>query len=132
VKENTSKTNNNKKIKSFKDLLVWQEGHALVLALYKETKNYPREEKFSLIDQIKRAAISVTSNIAEGFSRKSYKEKLQFYYLSLGSVTELENQLLISRDLKYITQLRYEEVEKKIVSVHKLLNLLITKTRTFI
>ena len=85
---------NNPKIKSFTDLQVWQEGHKLVLLIYKVTKKFPKEELFGLTNQIKRAGVSITSNIAEGFSRQSYKEKLQFYYMSLGSLTEIQNQLL--------------------------------------
>ena len=63
----------NNKIQKFTDLLAWQEGHRLVLMVYKETKNFPLEEKYGLIDQMRRAAVSFTSNIAEGFSRKSSK-----------------------------------------------------------
>ena len=79
-------------IKSFTDLQVWQEGHQLVLLIYQITKTLPKEEKYCLIDQMRRAAISITGNIAEGFSRHGFKEKLQFYYMALGSVTELQNQ----------------------------------------
>jgi len=66
---------NNKNIKTFTDLVVWQEAHELVLAIYKITKNFPKEEMYGLVSQMRRAVISVTSNIAEGFSRRSYKEK---------------------------------------------------------
>lgn len=77
-----------RKIKSFTDLNVWKEGHKLVLQVYKLTKEFPKEELFGLTNQIRRAAVSITSNIAEGFSRHSYKEKLQFYSTALGSLTE--------------------------------------------
>ena len=70
----------NKKIQSFTDLDAWREGHALVLAIYRITRDFPREEQFGLVSQLRRAAVSITSNIAEGFSRLSYKEKRQFYY----------------------------------------------------
>jgi len=90
-------------IKSFTDLIVWQKGHALVLEIYKITSFFPKEELYGLTSQIKRAIISVTSNIAEGFVRHSKKEKVQFYYVSLGSITEVQNHLIIARDLHFIT-----------------------------
>lgn len=73
------------KITSFTDLEAWRIGHSLVLRIYKATKLFPREEQFGLISQMQRAAVSITSNIAEGFSRRGAKEKIQFYYLALGS-----------------------------------------------
>lgn len=124
--------NNKNTIKSFTGLQVWQEAHKLVLMVYKLTKKFPKEELFSLTNQIRRAAISITSNIAEGFSRQGYKEKLQFYYMALGSLTELQNQLLIAKDLGYLNQAEFVGTVKQIISVHKLLNAFITKTKSFI
>jgi four helix bundle protein len=92
------------RIKSFTDLHSWQEGHKLVLAVYELTKKFPEDEKFGLVSQMRRAAVSVTSNIAEGFSRDSYADKKHFYVMSHGSLTELQNQLLIARDVKYIKE----------------------------
>jgi four helix bundle protein len=80
------------KIKDFKDLNTWREAHKLVLMIYGATKTFPREEIFSLTSQVRRAAISITSNIAEGFGRQGYKEKIQFYYFAQGSLIELKNQ----------------------------------------
>lgn len=119
-------------IKSFTDLQVWQEGHQLVLLIYQITKTFPIEERHCLIDQMRRAAISMTSNVAEGFSRQGFKEKLQFYYMALGSITELQNQLLIAKDLGYLNQVEFDKVVKQVISVHKLLNSFISKTKTFI
>ena len=113
------------KITSFKDLVAWQEGHKLVILIYGLTKVFPIEEKYCLIDQMRRCVISITSNIAEGFSRKGKREKSQFYYMALGSLTELENQMLISYDLKYINKVKFDEISAKIVSVNKLLHGLI-------
>ena len=84
--------NNDKpKIKSFTDLIVWRKGHQLVIAIYKITNNFPKKETFALTSQMQRCVVSITSNIAEGFSRQGIKEKIQFYYMALGSVTELQN-----------------------------------------
>ncbi len=121
----------NEKIRSFTDLITWKEGHKLVLEIYKLTKSFPKSEIYALINQMKRCAISITSNIAEGFSRKSKKEKSQFYYMALGSVTELQNQLLIARDIGYLTKKEFSDVAEKTVKVHKLLNGLIKSSRTY-
>ncbi len=90
------------KIQSFTKLTVWQEAHQLVLLVYKFTNSFPQHELFGLTNQMRRAVVSVTSNIAEGFSRNSAKEKIHFYYLSLGSLTEFQNQAVIARDLLYL------------------------------
>lgn len=113
------------KIKSFTDLHCWQEGHKLVLQIYQLTKQLPKNEIYSLIDQIQRAAVSITSNIAEGFSRQSNKEKLQFYFTAKGSLTELQNQLLIARDVGYITNEQFQDTAKQTVIVGKLITGLI-------
>ena len=123
---------NTTKIKSFTDLNAWKEAHELVLYVYQLTKNFPKEEQFGLTNQIRRAIVSVTSNIAEGFSRNSYKEKSQFYSIALGSVTEAQNQLLIARDLGYITKDVFLIAADKTIIVNKLLNGLIKKSKTMI
>ena len=122
----------NNKIQKFTDLLVWQESHKLVLMIYQATKNFPKEELFGLTSQLRRAAVSITSNIAEGFSRQGYKEKLQFYYMALGSLTESQNQLLIAKDLNYLEQIEFNKIAKQSISVHKLLNGFVAKTKTFV
>lgn len=122
----------NKKIKSFTNLNAWIKGHNIVLDIYKLTKSFPKNELFGLVSQMHRCAVSITSNIAEGFSRQSYKEKIQFYSISQGSVTELQNQLLISKDLNYITKKEFENIANKTVTVHKLLTGLIKKSKTMI
>jgi len=116
-------------IKSFTDLNSWQEGHKLVLMVYKTTKDFPVDEKFALVDQLKRCAVSITSNIAEGFSRQSYKEKTQFYSMALGSLTELQNQILIARDVEYITKDKFKELADQAVKTHKLINGLIRSSK---
>ena len=92
---------NAKKIESFTDLVVWQESHKLVVSLYKATETFPQTEIFGLTNQMRRCVISITSNIAEGFGRQSYKERVQFYSIAKGSNLELQNQLLAARDIGF-------------------------------
>ncbi len=117
------------KIESFTDLIAWKEAHKLALLIYKVTQDFPRKELFSLVDQMCRCSVSVSSNVAEGFSRQTKKEKIQFYYMSLGSLTELQNQLLIARDIKYVTKESFDEIALQTVRVSKLINGLIKSLR---
>lgn len=119
----------NQKIKNFTDLNAWQEAHCVVLLVYKTTKTYPDDERFGLVPQMRRCAVSMTSNIAEGFSRFSYADKSHFYSMALGSNTELQNQLFISLDLKYVDNEAFQEITEKCILVNKLLNGLIKKSR---
>lgn len=120
------------KIKDFTDLNAWQEGHKLVIYVYKFTKSFPREETYSLVDQMRRAATSVTSNIAEGFGRQTYKEKVQFYYLAQGSLVELKNQMIIARDVSYLKENEFTQLYDQANITHKLLQGLIKKSKSFI
>jgi four helix bundle protein len=110
------------KIKSFTDLFAWKEGHGLVLMVYEITEDFPNKEIFGLTNQMRRAVVSVTSNIAEGFSRNTIKDKVQFYAISHGSLTELQNQLVIARDLKYIDSKNFNNIANQTITVAKLLN----------
>ncbi len=110
------------KIKSFTDLYAWKEGHRLVLMIYKMTEDFPKREVFGLTSQLRRSAVSVTSNIAEGFSRNTNKDKYQFYIIAQGSLTELQNQLLVARDIGYIKNGEFKIVADQTVSTNKLLN----------
>ena len=120
------------KIRSFTDLDAWKEGHKLVLDIYSVTRKFPKEEQFGLTIQIRRAIVSFTSNIAEGFSRGSYKEKIRFYSIALGSLTEVQNQLLIARDLKYVTAGEFDKLAKQTVKISKITNGLIKRSRSII
>ncbi len=119
----------NSKIKSFTDLEAWKEGHKLVLIIYTATKLFPTDERFNLIDQLRRAVISITSNIAEGFSRNSAKEKVQFFYIALGSLTEIQNQLLVARDLRYLDEKIFQDMAQQTILVNKLLSGLIKSAK---
>lgn len=124
--------NEEQKIKQFTDLIAWQEAHKLVLIVYRFTRRFPKEEVFGLTSQMQRAVISVTSNIAEGFGRNGMKEKIQFYYLAQGSLTELKNQLIASRDIGYLAVADYEAIMKQADCAHQLLQGLITKSKSFL
>ena len=117
------------KIREFTDLKAWQEGHKLVLAIYVVTKDFPSKETYSLVDQMRRAAVSITSNIAEGFGRHSMKEKTQFYYLAQGSLSELKNQLIISRDIGYLSTNSFRSLLEQAELAHRLLQGLTVKSR---
>ncbi len=120
------------KIESFTDLRVWQEGHKLVLLIYKLTKSFPKAETYSLIDQMRRAVASITANIAEGFGRQGYKEKIQFYYIAKGSLTEVKNFVFIAKDVGYLSEEDYKSLIEQANIVDQLLQGLIRKSKTFI
>ena len=88
--------------KRFEDLIVWQKSHALTLRVYKVTKTYPRDELFGLTSQMRRSAVSVTANIAEGFSKKSKPDKARILNISQASLEELRYYFILSRDLGYL------------------------------
>lgn len=113
------------KIKSFTDLNAWQKGHSLVLSVYETTDKFPKCETFALTDQLRRAATSITSNIAEGFPKKTAKEKIHYYRISLGSLSELQNQIIIAKDVKYVAESKFIELSENITDTSKLINGLI-------
>lgn len=112
----------NNKIINFTDLIAWKEGHRLVLEVYTITKHFPNKETFILSSQMQRCVISITSNIAEGFSRRGKREKMQFYSTALASLTELQNQLIIAKDLSYVSEQKFNELTELTILVHKLIN----------
>jgi four helix bundle protein len=120
------------KIRSFKDLFAWQKGHRLVLMIYEVTKIFPKDEQFGLVSQMRRCAVSITSNIAEGFSRKTYKDKSQFYSIALGSVTELQNQIQIAHDVGLITVETFTALDLLSIEVHKIINGLLLSSKNII
>jgi four helix bundle protein len=89
------------KAKTFEDLIVWQKSHQFVLEIYKMTQNFPRHEVFGLISQIRRSAVSVAANIAEGFKRKGKADKIRFFNISQGSLEEVRYYLILANDLSY-------------------------------
>lgn len=116
-------------IKSFTDLRAWQEAHKLALFVYKLTDSFPSAEQFGLTGQARRAAVSVSSNLAEGFGRDSQKDKEHFYVMASGSLYEVKSQLLLARDLGYISKLAFIEVSERANLAHKTLNALLRAHR---
>ncbi len=117
------------KIQNFTDLIVWQKGHKLVLEVYKQTKKFPKDELFGLVSQIRRASVSITSNIAEGFGRFSEKEKLHFYSFAYGSLMEVQNQIIIAKDLGFINEEEMSNIVPLATEVAKMLQVLISRIK---
>lgn len=97
------------KLYSFENLDVWQKSRVLVLMIYKTTKGFPNDERFGLVSQLRRASVSVSSNLAEGSGRTSFKEQARFSEISFGSLIEVLNQLILSNDLEYISKKELNE-----------------------
>lgn len=116
-------------METHKDLRVWQQSIDLVSSVYLMTKSFPKDELFGLVSQMRRAAVSVPSNIAEGFARGTDKEKIHFLRISSGSMSELETQLVLSKVLEYISEEEYQKVSEHLTVVWKQLNSLISSIR---
>lgn len=118
------------KIKDYSQMSVSQQAHELVVLVYSLCKNLPDEEKFALSSQLRRAAVSVTSNIAEGFNRRTIADKTHFYTIAQGSVAEIQSQLKVLLDLAYCSQSEYQTVLNLTIKVHKMLSGLIKAVRS--
>ncbi len=117
------------KIRSFKDLKVWQKGVDLVEMIYKATKMFPKEEMYGLSAQLRRAAVSIPSNIAEGFGRYHNKEYKQFLHVALGSCAEITTQIIIAERLQFVKNSVSERVLSQADEISKMLMSLIKKVR---
>lgn len=111
-----------REIVSYKDLDVWQQTRLLVKSVYELSRKFPKEEQFGLTNQARRAAVSVTSNIAEGCGRNHFKDSTQFFFIARASLYELETQLIVAGDLEYISDEEVEEIINHITRCKKLLN----------
>ena len=109
----------------YKDLLVWQKARKIVKEIYELVALFPKNEQYGLVDQMKRAAVSIPSNIAEWNSRNSAKDQIQFLYIARGSCAELETQILLSEDLWFLEQQKSQELCEKVVEISKMLAWLI-------
>ncbi len=113
------------RITSFRDLKTWQEAQDLAVQIYKLSATFPDSEKFGLTNQLRRAVVSVGSNIAEGFSRQTAREKAQFYHIAKGSLTEVESQIDLAMRVGYVDAIALEEAIRRIGHVGRLLTALI-------
>jgi four helix bundle protein len=110
------------KIHSYRDLDVWQQSRLLVKYIYQLTKKFPKEEQFGLITQLRRAAVSVPSNLAEGCGRNHFKDSVQFFFISRGSLYEIETQLILANDLEIMSEEELKQVIDQVTKCKKLLN----------
>jgi len=108
--------------RSFRDLLVWQKSHQLVLKVYSVTKKFPKEEIYGLTNQIKRSSGSVPSNLAEGHKKKTVPHKLHYINISEGSLEETKYHLILAKDLEYLPETKYNELMNDAEEVGRLLN----------
>ena len=119
----------NNKIHSYKDLIIWQKSILLVKEIYKLTRLFPQSEQFGIVTQLRRASVSIPSNIAEGYGRRTLKERQQFNLMAYGSALEIETQLLISKKLKLAPANEFILSENILLEVIKMLNKITSKAR---
>lgn len=108
-------------MQTYKDLQVWQKSIKLVTEIYKTTKMFPEEEKFGLISQMRRASVSIPSNIAEGYARKNKKENAHFVSIAYASGTELDTQIIIAKELNFISEENLQQLGKQLEEILKML-----------
>jgi four helix bundle protein len=116
-------------VRDFKELKVWQKAHKCVLEIYRNTRNFPAEERFGLTSQLRRAAASVPSNIAEGCGREGDRELARFLSIAAGSASEVEYQLLLTHDLNFLDHEPYRQLDTQINEIKRMLNPFIRKLR---
>ena len=117
-------------LKNYKELKVWQKAYQLCIKIYKITKGFPKEERYGLPSQMRRAAVSVPSNRAEGYGRKTTQEYMQALYIAYGSNCELETQILLSGDLGYIKSDDLKNLQRDLGDIERMLKALITSLKT--
>jgi four helix bundle protein len=108
-------------MRDFRELKVWQKSHELILAVYKQTNCFPKNEVYALTSQIRRASVSIGANIAEGAGKNSRPDFARFLQISLGSASELEYELLLACDLGYLTQERRDELTNQVIETKRML-----------
>jgi len=117
-------------VKTYKDLIVWQKSMCLVTEIYKATKSFPEEEKYGLTSQIRRSAVSVPSNIAEGYGRNSTNDYLRFLQISISSLYEMQTQIEIAYNLKYLSTDKFQHPYDSSREIERMLSSLIRKIKT--
>ena len=114
-----------KMLKNYKELKVWQRSYAVCIRLYQTTAKFPVEERYGLTSQIRRSAVSIPSNIAEGYGRRTTADYIRFLYIAYGSLCELETQIMLSSDLNYVTDGNIEDILMDISELERMLKALI-------
>ncbi len=109
-------------IKAYRNLVMWQKAHQLVLEVYTITKTFPKDETFGITSQLRRAIVSVAANIVEGFKKRTKQSKINHYNIAEGSLAESDYFILLSKDLQYLEELKYNLLEQKIEEVGKMLD----------
>ena len=107
---------------SFEKLIAWQKSRELALIFFKTTKQFPKDELFGLTSQMRRCSISISSNLAEGSGRNSFKDKARFTEIAYSSSLELLNQIILSFDFEYISEIEYHQIREKITEVNMLID----------
>ena len=121
-----------KKPEGYKELLVYKRADELQSFIYEITENFPHSELYGLSNQMRRAAVSITSNIAEGFGRQSYKDRLKFYYQAHGSLTELKDQIFVAKDIGYLVSKDFKALYEQANITHRFLQGFMSVTKRII
>ena len=116
-------------MKDFRQLEVWQNAQELAVVVYRQTGHFPKEERYGLTDQVRRAAVSIPANLAEGCGRAGDTEFARFVQIAFGSACEVESLLLLSRDLGFLNEIEYGTMQDKLVSIKRMLAALLKKLR---
>ena len=116
-------------MRDFKKLQVWQKSHKLTLHIYESTKIFPSTERYGLTDQIRRASVSIPSNIAEGCGRDSTAELIRFFHIAMGSASEVEYQLLLAHDLDYLKTEDYQQLQIEIIEIKRMMTGFVKKLK---
>ena len=114
-------------MRNYQDLQVWAKAHALTLDLYRISRGFPKEEIYGVTSQLRRAALSIGSNLAEGCGRRTSSELARFIRIAMGSASELDYQLIVCRDLGYLKHEDFQRIAKNLVEVRKMLTSFLTK-----
>jgi four helix bundle protein len=117
-------------MKDFRSLKVWEKAHELTLKIYKITDSFPKQEIYGVTNQIRRAAVSIPTNIAEGCGKDTDPELKRYCLIAMGSSSELEYLLLLAHDLKYFSEEDYQQTQSQIIEIRKMLNAFIQKLKT--
>jgi len=125
----SSVNGNQSSIRHFYDLEIWKEAHRLSIAVYKLSDEFPKKETYGISDQLRRSSTSVSANIAEGFGRYHYKDKIKFYYNARGSICEVQNFIFFAQDIGYLSRDLAREVFQDYEKLGKMLNIFIKSTQ---